>query len=71
MYATPLDIWHYADYYSTAPTLNADWMRETDVNVKRTLSYQNGDQFLGDFYIRGTWTRPMPLYSVPGLIDHH
>lgn len=71
MYATPLDIWHYADYYSTAPTLNADWMMETDTNVKRTLSYQNGDQFLGDFYIRGTWTRPMPLYSVPGLIDHH
>ena len=71
MYSTPLDIWHYADYYSTAPTLNEEWIRETDANVKRTLAVQTGHQFLGDFYIRGTWTRPMPLYSVPGLVDHH
>ena len=71
MYDTSLDIWHYADYYEEAPTLNEEWMRETEENVARTLAVQNQDQFLGDFYIRGTWTRPMPLYSVPGLVDHH
>lgn len=71
MYAQSEDIWHYADYYSDAPTLNAEWMRETPENVKRTLTYQDGDQFIGDFYIKGTWTRPMPLYSIPGLSGHY
>lgn len=71
LYSQSLDIWHYGDYYTSAPTLNAEWMRETPDNVKRTLAYQNGDQFKADFYIDATYTRPMPLYSIPGLVDHH
>lgn len=65
------DIWHFADYYSTLPTLNPKWELETENNVKRTLVVQNGTQFIGDFYFNATYTRPMPLYSVPGLVDHH
>ena len=71
-YGQSLDIWHYADYYQgDAPTLSKAFMNETDENVKRTLAYQTGDQLLGDFYFKAIYTRPMPLYSIPGLLDHH
>lgn len=68
-----LDVWHYADDYASRPTLSSSWIAETDANVGRTLAVQDStvaDQFLCDFYFNAVWTRPMPLYSVPGLIDH-
>lgn len=70
-YAQSLDIWHYADYFNSLPTLSKAFMNETDENVKRTLAYQDEDQFIGDFYFKAIYTRPMPLYSIPGLLDHH
>ena len=70
-YALSLDAWHYGDDYSTAPTLSHDWLIETDANVARTLAVQNQDQFIADFYFDQTWTRPMPIYSVPGLTSWH
>lgn len=66
-----LDIWHWADDYSQLPTLGDKWIDETDENIKRTIAVQNHDQFMGDFYFAAVYTRPMPLYSIPGLIDHH
>lgn len=70
-YTTPLDSWHYGDDYSTAPTLSDEWIKETDVNVARTLAVENQDQFICDFYFDQTWVRPMPVYSVPGLTGWH
>lgn len=70
-YSTPLDSWHYGDDYSTAPTLSDEWVKETDVNVARTLAVENQDQFICDFYFDQTWVRPMPVYSVPGLTGWH
>lgn len=71
-YAQTLDSWHYADYYASIPRLSSVWVDETSVNVDRTLavSKEQEDQFLGDFMFRMTAVRPMPLYSIPGLIDH-
>lgn len=66
-----LDLWHYGDYYQSLPQLSSDWIDETEANVQRTLAVQNEPQFVSDFYIKSIWTRIMPLYSVPGLIDHH
>lgn len=68
-----LDSWHYADKYTTAPTFSSAWMKEGHENMDRTLAYtsQNTHQILLDFEFREDWTRPMPVYSVPGLIDHH
>ena len=66
-YATPLDSWHYGDDYNSLPVLSDAWIRETDVNVARTLAIQNQDQFKADFYFDQTWTRPMPIYSIPSL----
>ena len=66
-YETPLDSWHYGDDYASMPILSDEWIRETDVNVARTLAIQNQDQFKCDFYFDQTWTRPMPIYSIPSL----
>lgn len=70
-YAQSLDIWHWADDYSSRPYLDSEWIDEPTENVERTLAIQDQDQFFGDFYFGSIWTRPMPLYSIPGLIDHH
>ena len=70
-YSQSLDIWHWADDYSQLPALGSEWIDETKENIERTLAVQNHDQFFGDFYFGAVYTRPMPLYSVPGLIDHH
>lgn len=70
-YDQSLDIWHWADKYETLPSLGDEWIDETKENIQRTIAVQNHDQFFGDFYFQAIYTRPMPLYSVPGLIDHH
>ena len=66
-YTTPLDAWHYGDDYDTLPTLSDAWIRETDKNVSRTLAIEDQSQFIADFYFDQTWTRPMPIYSIPSL----
>lgn len=72
-YQTTLDAWHYADYYTTQPILGSSWIDETRANVNRTIAIQDEleDQFIADFYFKNTMVRPMPMYSIPGLIDHH
>lgn len=70
-YSQSLDIWHYGDYYESKPELGDKWIQETKNNIQRTLAVQDHDQFMADFYFGAIYTRPMPLYSVPGLIDHH
>ena len=68
-YAQSLDAWHYGDYYEALPTLSSSWIQEGTENIDRTLAVQseNSHQFIADFYFDQTWTRPMPIYSVPGL----
>lgn len=68
-YAQSLDAWHYADYYDELPTLSSTWIQEGTENIDRTLAVQseNSHQFICDFFFDQTWTRPMPIYSIPGL----
>lgn len=62
-----LDFWHYADNYSTTPTLSQEWMKEGKEEIARTLIVQNEPQFFGAIRVANKTTRRMPLYSVPGL----
>lgn len=62
-----LDFWHYADNYSTVPTLSQEWMTEGKKEIQRTLIVQNEPQFFGAIRVANKTTRRMPLYSVPGL----
>uniref|UniRef100_A0AAU8B1Y9 Major capsid protein n=1 Tax=Dulem virus 121 TaxID=3145598 RepID=A0AAU8B1Y9_9VIRU len=72
-YAQSLDVWHLADDYSTLPMLSDAWIREDKANVDRVIAVtsQVSHQLFADIYIQNRTTRPMPMYSVPGLIDHH
>lgn len=72
-YAQSLDVWHLADDYDKLPSLSDEWIREDKSNIDRVLAVQSSvsNQFFADIFIRNRATRPMPLYSVPGLIDHH
>ena len=62
-----LDFWHYADNYSTVPTLSQEWMEEGKEEIARTLIVENEPQFFGAIRVANKTTRRMPLYSVPGL----
>lgn len=69
-----LDTWHYADYYESRPYLSAEWIASDSANIGRTLAVVDetmSDQFIADFRFDEKWTRLMPVYSVPGLIDHY
>lgn len=68
-YAQTLDAWHYADKYGELPTLSSSWIKEGTENIDRTLAVQssNSHQFICNFYYEQAWTRPMPIYSVPGI----
>lgn len=69
-----LDSWHYGDNYTSTPALSQEWMKEGSAEIARTLAVENKvnePQFIADFLVKNTTVRPMPMYSVPGLIDHH
>lgn len=63
--------WTYMDVYENAPTLSDSWIKESEHNVAQTLAAQDKPQFIADFYFKVSAVRPMPVYSIPGLIDHH
>ena len=65
----PLDSWHLAQKFSSLPTLSPQFIQD-DPPVERVIAVQNEPQFLFDSYIRLKCARPMPVYSVPGLVDH-
>lgn len=70
---TSLDVWHLADEYAQLPKLSDAWIREDKTNVDRVLAVTSSvsNQMFADLYVQCKATRPMPMYSVPGLIDHH
>ena len=72
-YAQSLDVWHLADDYKQLPTLSDAWIKEDKSNLDRVLAVSSSvsNQFFADIYVKNYCTRPMPMYSVPGLIDHH
>jgi hypothetical protein len=70
--AGTIDAWHYAQRFNTLPTLNDTFIQDTPP-VDRTTAVgeeANGQQFLMDAFFDCRMARPMPMYSVPGLIDH-
>jgi len=70
--AGTLDGWHLAQKFNTLPTLNNTFIEDTPP-LERALavgSEANGQQFLFDSFFDVKMARPMPMYSVPGLIDH-
>lgn len=72
-HAKSLDSWHFADDYDSQPHLSSAWIDEDKSPVDRCLAVQSSvsNQIFADFFIQNETTRPMPVYSIPGLIDHN
>jgi hypothetical protein len=70
--AQPIDAWHLAQNFTALPTLNATFIEENPP-MSRVLAVgasAAGQQFIFDSLFSIRATRPMPMYSVPGLVDH-
>lgn len=72
-YPQSLDVWHLGDDYASLPALSDSWIREDKSTVDRVLAVKSSvsNQLFADIYVKNRATRPMPMYSIPGLIDHH
>lgn len=70
--AGTMDAWHLAQRFTSLPTLSQDFIEESPP-VERVVAAGNlasNQQFIFDSFFDIRTARPMPLYSVPGLIDH-
>jgi hypothetical protein len=70
--AGTIDAWHLAQKFTATPTLNTTFIQDTPP-VSRVVAVgaaANGQQFIFDSFFDCKKARPMPMYSVPGLIDH-
>lgn len=67
-----LDGWHLSQRFNTPPTLNNTFIADTPpvARIVAVGAAANGQQFIFDSFFKIKAARPMPLYSVPGLIDH-
>lgn len=64
-----LDVWHLSQKFDSLPTLSAQFIQDNPP-VSRILAVQSEPQFIIDSYIEMKCARPMPVYGVPGLVDH-
>ena len=69
--STYLSAWSFTDNYNEQPTLNSGWIKENKSNVEQTLAVNSAkfgtNQFLFDFFFDVKSTRPMSMFSIPGL----
>ena len=64
-----LDVWHLAQKFTTAPTLNQTFIEDTPP-IARIQAVAGEPQFKVDVFYDVVAARPLPLYSVPGMMDH-
>lgn len=64
-----LDVWHLSQKFDSLPTLSAQFIQDNPP-VSRILAVQDEPQFIIDSFIEMKCARPMPVYGVPGLVDH-
>ncbi|QCQ84870.1 major capsid protein [Blackfly microvirus SF02] len=64
-----LDTWHLAQNFASRPSLNAAFIVD-DPPIDRVIAVPSEPHFIFDSFIDLKCARPMPLYGVPGLIDH-
>ena len=64
-----LDVWHCSQDFASLPLLNASFIEENPP-IDRIIAVPAEPHFLADFWFDVKCDRPMPIYAVPGLIDH-
>ncbi len=65
----PLDSWHLAQKFTALPVLGDTFIKDTPP-VDRVIAIDTEPHFIFDSFFDIKCARPMPVYSVPGLIDH-
>lgn len=67
-----LDAWHLSQRFTSLPTLNSTFIQDTPPidRIVAVGAAANGKQFIFDSVFDVRCARPMPMYGVPGLIDH-
>lgn len=71
-YAQSVDVWHFAQKFDSLPALNGEFVQDqaSYQAIKRISAVQDEPQFYLDAYLDLKCARPMPVYGVPGLLDH-
>ena len=64
-----LDTWHLAQDFVGRPNLNSTFIQEF-APLNRVIAVPDEPHILLDAFFKLRCVRPMPTYSVPGLIDH-
>ena len=69
-----IDYWHYSQKFTALPTLNdafiTDGSQEVVSRSTAVGASADGQQFLMDAFFNLKAAQLLPMYSVPGLIDH-
>lgn len=68
-YSQPLDSWHLSQKFDSLPTLSGEFI-EDKPPISRVVAVPSEPHFLLDTYFNLKCIRPMPLYGIPGLVDH-
>lgn len=68
-YAQSLDSWHLAQKFDNLPKLNPEFIVDNPP-IDRVIAVPSEPQFLLDCWFNLSCVRPMPVYGVPGLMDH-
>lgn len=69
-YASTLDVWHLAQKFTALPVLDDTFIKDTPPLDRVLATADSEPHFIFDSYFSIKCARPMPTYSVPGLIDH-
>lgn len=71
-YAQSTDVWHFAQKFDSLPNLNGEFIQDqaSYQAIKRISAVQDEPQFYLDAYLDLKCARPMPVYGVPGMLDH-
>lgn len=64
-----LDSWHLSQDFSSLPTLGQTF-NDSNTPMTRIQAVNTEPSFLVDIHYNYRCARPMPMYSVPGLVDH-
>ena len=63
------DNWHLAQDFGSLPALNSSFIEENPP-IDRIVAVTSEPDLLFDAFFDLKCARPMPTYSVPGMIDH-
>ena len=70
-HGSTLAAWHLSEDFGAEPTLGSSFIQSnTGTPLDRAIAVSTEPHFIADFFFDMKCARPMPLYGVPGNLDH-